>query len=760
MSFWALQHIVVYVGSLLALVIVPHQVKAQHHYQGHVLGQAGKPLVGATVVTVQKSVTVTDSIGYCRFQYPDSSVLVTISHAGYQSLSAKVRSNQPFTIYLSATAYLLGEVVVNAYESNSSLAKVAASVAVLPAAQLQRYTQASFVPAFNTIPGVKMDERSPGSYRLSIRGNLLRSPFGIRNVKVYWNGIPFTDAGGNTYLNQVSPAGISQVEVIKGPGGSMYGAGTGGVLLLSSNSTPKFGKIISMNSLAGSYGTAEGSLSYQNSNATASQQLVLSRQQADGWRQHTQMQRSAAQYAAQLKIDQHQQLSLLAFYSHHFYQTPGGLTQRQMDSAARQARPATAVLGSAVGQQASILLKTVWLGVSHQYSINSRWSNTSSVYISHTRFRNPSILNYQRKTEVGLGGRNVLQYKHQMLTLHVGGEFQYGYISSRVFGNKQGQPDTLQFDDEIGATQYHLFAQAMLQLPAQVQLTAGVSYNSYGYQFTRLSQLPVQSVSHFFNPVWMPRLSLQKQWKKAFTLYASLAGGYSPPGTDEVIPSDAVFNSSLQAEKAINMEIGSRISLSQKLFIQASAYALQLQNTIVSRRNIAGAEYFVNAGSTRQRGLELSANYYWVQRGNGFLSQCHSFSHLTWQHARFGEYQQSSNNANGKHLTGIPSTVWVAGTDAQFKNGMFVNLTYNYTGRLPLNDANSFTAEAYSLVFAKLGFQKNWHSKWELRVQAAYDGALRQPYSLGNDLNAAGNRFFNPAAPHNWSVGMQVQLHL
>ena len=79
-----------------------------------------------------------------------------------------------------------------------------------------------------------MEERSPGSFRLAIRGSSLRSPFGVRNVKVYWNGIPFTDAGGNTYLNLFDFNSIANIEVIKGPGGSMYGAGTGGVVLLES----------------------------------------------------------------------------------------------------------------------------------------------------------------------------------------------------------------------------------------------------------------------------------------------------------------------------------------------------------------------------------------------------------------------------------------------------------------------------------------------------------------------------------------------
>ena len=72
-----------------------------------------------------------------------------------------------------------------------------------------------------------MEERSPASYRMNIRGSTLRSPFGVRNVKVYLDDIPFTDAGGNTYLNQLSYYNFNSIEVLKGPGGSLYGAGTG-----------------------------------------------------------------------------------------------------------------------------------------------------------------------------------------------------------------------------------------------------------------------------------------------------------------------------------------------------------------------------------------------------------------------------------------------------------------------------------------------------------------------------------------------------
>ena len=128
------------------------------------------------------------------------------------------------------TTMLLDEVVVQAYAYNRPLVFVPASIGVLTLNEIQRFNETTFVQSVNTIPGVRMEERSPGSYRLSVRGSTLRSPFGVRNVKVYWNNIPLTDPGGNTYLNQLDPAMIGSTEIIKGPGSSLYGAGKGGVL--------------------------------------------------------------------------------------------------------------------------------------------------------------------------------------------------------------------------------------------------------------------------------------------------------------------------------------------------------------------------------------------------------------------------------------------------------------------------------------------------------------------------------------------------
>jgi len=126
----------------------------------------------------------------------------------------------------------LEEVVVRAYEANQRLRDIPAAVSYIGKSTLERFGPASIVQAVNTTPGVRMEERSPGSYRFNIRGSSLRSPFGVRNVKVYYNDLPYTDPGGVTYLNQLGYYNFHSLEIIKGPGSSLYGAGTGGVMLI------------------------------------------------------------------------------------------------------------------------------------------------------------------------------------------------------------------------------------------------------------------------------------------------------------------------------------------------------------------------------------------------------------------------------------------------------------------------------------------------------------------------------------------------
>src|SRR5688572_3872213 len=185
----------------------------------------------------------------------------------------------------------LQPVTIQAYAADRTPEEVAASVGYVDAQSLQRFSNTSILPAVNIVPGVRMEERSPGSYRFSIRGSLLRSPFGVRNVKVYWNGLPFTDGGGNTYLNLLDFNSIGAIEIIKGPGGSLYGAGTGGVVLLQNPSSKE--NNLQFSAMAGSYGLRRYLLSGEKHSKKNDVWFQYAHQESDGYREQTAMRRDA-----------------------------------------------------------------------------------------------------------------------------------------------------------------------------------------------------------------------------------------------------------------------------------------------------------------------------------------------------------------------------------------------------------------------------------------------------------------------------------
>src|SRR3984885_6981078 len=196
-------------------------------------------------------------------------------------LLAQSTAREPFLTDSSDTRPL-PEVVVKAYEQNRKLVEVAAPVSLLGKAALNRFGNSSVLPALNTIPGVRMEERSPGSYRLNIRGSTLRSPFGVRDVKIYWNEIPLTDPGGNTYLNELGFYNFQSIEIIKGPASSLYGAGIGGAMLIHTLPANWY-KGISLSYSGGSFGVNSINANIKTGDVDHENSFSYTHQTSDGY---------------------------------------------------------------------------------------------------------------------------------------------------------------------------------------------------------------------------------------------------------------------------------------------------------------------------------------------------------------------------------------------------------------------------------------------------------------------------------------------
>jgi len=649
------------------------------------------------------------------------------------------------------TTRVLDEVRIEAFRYDRSLLDVPVSADLVSGNHLTRFNNASLLPAVNLVSGVRMEERSPGSYRLSIRGSLMRSPFGVRNVKVYWKGLPLTDGGGNTYINLLDIAGIGSMEIIKGPGSSLYGAGTGGVVLFRSRKTDATS--VGASALIGSYGLRRYHIGAQLNQKKARGTISYARQHFDGDREHTGMERDAINTDWTFHLSQQTYLAMTIFHTNVFYQTPGGLTKSEFETNPKAARPPAGPNPGAVGQKASVRNQSTYAGIILDHSWNANWSTRAGVFGAYTDFRNFAIRNLEERFETNVGARIENQYtfdvdtKSGTITFGVEGQLFYSpfFVNENISGSKG--PKT--FTDDLQSQQGLIFLQTEFPLPFEFALTAGASVNFLRYEFNRLFPESDQR-SLAFASEFSPRIALLRKINKNVSAFASVSRGFSPPTLAEVRPSTEVFNSKLEAEAGINAEIGFRTSYA-KFNVDLTAYDFGLRNTIVIQRVEDGAEYFINAGETDQRGIELSAKwtpYPWIGLSSAY----------TYNHYRFDNYVKDGEDFSGRKLTGVPPVVFSIAADLQSRNGLYLNVTSIYTDHIPLNDGNTSFAEPYVVLNLRAGIDDVTKSGLRYEVFGGVNNLLNKTYSLGNDLNAFGGRYYNVAPGIGYFAGLKFTI--
>jgi iron complex outermembrane recepter protein len=658
------------------------------------------------------------------------------------------------------SSQLLEEVVVTPFELlRTNKLTCGVTVKTVQTNNADRYNKSSLVTAFNTVAGVRMEERSPGSYRINIRGSSLRSPFGVRNVKVYWNDIPFTDPGGNTYFNQLAQNNFSSIDVVKGPAGSMYGAGTGGLILIR-NLENDWKPSISLEYITGSYGlnnilAGAGWGDKKNKN-----QFTYSHTESKGFRDHTRMRKDNASFLTKWKISDKQQLSASILYTDLFYETPGGLNINEFNANAKQARPAAGGFPSANAAKAGIHQKNFLAGINHQYQFNNAFKNSTILYGAFAQVRNPTFRNYERRTEPHFGGRTTFTYSKKInktrLQFIAGGELQEGFFNTQVSKNKNGNPDTIQTNDDIRYTTFAIFLQGDININEKWFLTAGASVNQSKVQFTRLSSYPVLQQARTYKNEIAPRVSLLRKIANNHTVFATVAKGFSPPTIAELLPSTGVISTFLEAEQGTNYELGGRSNLLKgKLQLELVGYYFKLNNALVARKDNANADYFVNAGNTKQQGMELSADFSQTYN-NKTVDYFNIMAAYAYNNYKYGSFKKATTDFSGKTLPGIPPHTISILADIHFTNGLYFNSTYYQAGAIYLDDGNSVKASAYQLLGARVGWNKKFIKKQHtLNIYIGADNLLDKQYSLGNDINAAGGRFYNLAPKRNFYIGIK-----
>jgi iron complex outermembrane receptor protein len=661
---------------------------------------------------------------------------------------------------------LLDETIVKGFETNQSILKTGAAVSKIDLRNIERFGNTNLSPAFNSQAGVRFEERSPGSYRIAIRGSSLRSPFGVRNVKVYWNAIPISDANGQSYFNQLDMNSVGNIEILRGPSGSIYGAGIGGVVNMQTK-TANPGNTVSTGLHVGSFGTVNSYGTFQNGNSKSNTFINFSRLKSDGYRENSAVNKNSLNLNHSLFLSNRHTLNILGFLSELDYQTPGGLTLSQNDDNPKASRPKTPVSPSAIEQKAAIRQKIAFFGLSDQIALKNNIDLNSAIFFTTNKLENPFITNFEKRNEYSLGYRVVLSKKIADIPLKfwMGSEGTTTNSTFAVYDNNLGLSGAGRYSDEVKSLQNSIFGQLQWVLFHDIFLTAGLSYNLQSYDFVR-TPLSTKEKNIVVNdkPVvpFTPRISILKAFNNKTSLFFNLSNGFSAPTVQEFVSTIQTLSQVqlLKAEKGINKEIGLKSNVLPFWNLDWVFFHQNVKNGLVRNLNTNGEEYFTNTGGLIQKGMELSNNFKIIESNkNQFFKKVNVGLNFVVYDFKYQTYLSGKNDFSGNYLPGVAKNNLFLKLDIEQRDGFYIYFDNNYLSKIPLNDANDVFSDKALVSILRLGYVKEWDNS-KLKMYGGIDNLMNAKYSAGYDFNAFGNRFYNPAPPRNYNIGIQFEIKI
>lgn len=666
-------------------------------------------------------------------------------------------------------SFKVNEVVITGFKNETSNEKISASIGYIDKRLLNNNDQTSLQNAFNSVAGVTMESRGyGGSHRLSIRGSSLRAPFAVRNIKMYANGIPLTSPDGQVPLEMMDAVDVSSIEIIKGPAGSVWGSGNGGVVLYKmKQAEPLNGVRYGGSFQAGSYDLQRSNIYAELGWNSGGLRISHTWQDNHGYRENEANRKNQLTLTATQRINTKHHLLFYGTYYDGSWQLPGGLSMQQLIDNPRQANIYSK------NNQVHLSRERLMGGVSHTAQYSSAFSSTTSFYSYSTKKLNPygtSAFNngYKDEGALGYGGRTDWQYKKSLgrnfnAKLNIGGEIQYEQYDITEHSLSQGLPNVFRYAYNIGYWSTMAFVSADVTWKDRIILNLGSSINHLNQDVKGNAQtFGTTDTTASWKSDLLPRVGLNVRLFRELYFFSQYSKGNSNPTVFEMVDyENNNYNLNLHPEHGTNYEAGfkGRFYKTQLRF-ELAVYQLVLSDAILSYTDNTTAEAertrFANSGSTIQRGFEWSVAKTFFKESNAL--RIHMQTAGSAYHYRFDDYRRDEVQLSGKSIPGVP--LFNTSTNIQFdwKKKLQLDIAHFWFDRTPLNNANSAWSNPYNLTNVKLNYRISIKEKVDLSFFAGINNVLNTSYSSFYGLNDINGRYFNPSPPANYFGGIALNV--
>ena len=655
------------------------------------------------------------------------------------------------TVALDPEAAELAPAVVQPWPGPAERRSLAAA-STLDSARVRGFERASLRSAALFVPGVQWDQRGHGgSQRLSMRGSLLRSVFGVRGVKVYWGPFPLTLADGSTPLEVLDPLLVGTMDVVRSVGAPVYGSAPSGLLLAQAPEAPDSVDRAELEAVGGPYGFFRLSALACSSTKAGSLAAGVLRQRSDGYRDQEWSARDQAFIASTMRHKRGISRLFLTWQNAR-WALPGSLDSLTAINAPRSARPYSILINAHLDKQ------QVLAGLAHDARLARGVRLRSALHAQFIDKRNPygtsaAFCGFKEETIRATGGRIALDGSRRWTNVELAWEAglealfeQDGWVE-RTYVN--GNIGDLKIDAATRVTNVNAFASTALRIASRTTLTAAAALERTGYdhndhlvrlqqqQFTQLRILPCIGVEH----------ALPRGWR----MHARHAQAVSRATVWELLGTGGVFNTALGGEQVQEWQAGVQREPGGRRFHGAvHVYQRSTEGLIAEVAAPNGTDReFRNSGDALQTGAEAELHF------TGTMAKA-------WraEGTLVGSVQRSrirTDTAEVPHIPGIePWSIGLLGavrhrSGARFEVGLRIN------GAVPPTFAEAPVVPGARVVHLRLSLARGSRTDgFEVFVHA--ENLLDARYTSWVQVNDATGRYYNPAPGRSFFAGLRLTI--
>lgn len=709
--------------------------------------------------------TITNNNGEFVLPLTDTVYDLVISSLGYFPATINKTAAQPsLLIKLQTNNNSLQEIVISASRTAQKRSEAPVAIATISKQTMEDTRATRIDQLVNKVSGVHMVNLGNEQHEMSIR-----QPMTTKSLFLYLeDGIPIRTTGvyNHNALLEINMPAARQIEIIKGPASSLYGAeAIGGAVNIITQAPPAvFTAQVSMQA---------ANTGYKRTDVQAGQTfgkfgLLISGYYANrhnGPVDHSDFHKTGitirGDYAISAKTKWVNNLTYVNYYSDmlgsldsaHFankdYSTPQTFTYRKVP---------------AIRYKSQLL---------HQWNSNSS-TQVSFVYRNNSVQQNPSyrVKNSTTDASKAFGEINESAFNTYMLVAQH--QQSFSFLNSKIIAglsvdnspskynshfiniNRDNRgyyvsyatTDSALSQYKTGITNLASYVHYEAELAKGLKLTAALRYDYYHYDFE--NSLPpsaftgAPSNKNNFKR-FSPKIGATYNYK-GLGLYANYSEGFVPPQISELYTGVKVPY--LGPQTFFNYEVGGWFSLvKNKLYADWSWYLLHGTNEIISVKNDDGSTENQNAGKTKHTGIEYGITY----RPVSSLSL--RFSAANSKHS-FVEYIEKGIAYNNNELAGGPR--FIANAEVMYKpvfvKGLRVSAEWQHIGAYYMDNANTKKYDGYDLLNLRAGY--NIHS-FEVWVNAL--NATNKYYSTFASKSGS-TLSYNLGDPREFTVGVAYRF--